>query len=137
PPDSSSEGALVTTDQADRLLAMMNLDPDALSAAAADIDADMQLLAHDATRVAERLEAAVREAGLFAADGVSALVEEARDYYWVEYGLGGDDWTAAHTLFGDDAQVDVEATGHLLDSVPAELQHRFRFQVFIERRLGD
>src|SRR5690606_8375248 len=52
-------------------------------------------------------------------------------------GLGGDDWTAAHTLFGDDAQVNVEATGHLLDSVPAELQHRFRFQVFIERRLGD
>src|SRR5690625_6728438 len=68
------------------------------------------------------------------------LVEEARDYAWVEYRLSElDPWTAAHPVFSEPpgSLADIQASRYVDDVVPEELQHRFRFQVFIEQRLGD
>jgi hypothetical protein len=76
--------------------------------------------------------------GLGDPNAVADLVEEARDYFWVEYRLGPSDaWEAVHPAFKDAGAtpVDPEVREYLPDprAIPKELQHRFRFQVFIEQ----
>lgn len=75
---------------------------------------------------------------------VDGLVEEARDYFWVEYRLGSaSDWQAVHPAFKEILQpVDaalsaLEASSTLLGQVPEELQHRFRLEVRLEVKRGD
>ena len=138
PTAATRDGAPISTQEADQLARMMGFDTATLEAASESAQADMSALRADADEVAKRLESTIMDAGLFAPGAiVPALVEEARDYYWVEYGLGGADWTAAHVLFDEGEAVSIEATDYLTDSIPEELQHRFRFQVFLEQRRGD
>jgi hypothetical protein len=71
-------------------------------------------------------------------DAVADLVDEARDYFWVEYRLGpADPWEPVHPAFKDPAATptEVAAEEYLADpgEIPDELQHRFRFQVFVEQ----
>lgn len=69
----------------------------------------------------------------------ATLLEEARDYFWVEYALSAEGpWTPLHPAAPEDAAWTSElmAEQTLEDDVPAELQHRFRFQAFVERRRG-
>ncbi len=67
------------------------------------------------------------------------LIEEARDYFWVEYNLGGaDDWQQAHPAFANtDLEPKVESQEVFTDTIPENLQHRLRFEVFIEQKIGD
>jgi len=65
------------------------------------------------------------------------LLEEVRNYYWVEHRLGpGDPWIAAHPAFGDAEPPSVEAEGYMADTIPSDLQHRVRIEVRMEKRLG-
>lgn len=64
-----------------------------------------------------------------------ALLEEARDYSWVQYrdGAGGT-WHNLHPAFADEAELgDVSFTTVHGDAVPAELQHRLEIRFFAER----
>lgn len=67
------------------------------------------------------------------------IIAEAQEYAWVEYRLGPtDEWLPAHPAFADeDAAPDVAADERYNGSIPQELQHRFRMQVFIEQKTGD
>jgi hypothetical protein len=65
------------------------------------------------------------------------LTEEALDYFWVEHRLGpGDPWIAAHPAFGDAEAPSLAAQAYMADTIPAELQHRVRVAVKMEKRLG-
>lgn len=63
------------------------------------------------------------------------LVEEARDYFWVEFrDAVGDPWQAVHPAFKSDAVFSAPTPSeHFSDTVPSELQHKVRLAVFIER----
>ncbi|GMR14727.1 MAG: hypothetical protein BMS9Abin30_0333 [Gammaproteobacteria bacterium] len=67
------------------------------------------------------------------------LVEEARDYFWVEYRLGpSSGWLNAHPAIGG-ANLNTEtipAEKIFAERIPAELQHRFRFDVILEQDLN-
>lgn len=67
------------------------------------------------------------------------LVDEAREYAWVEYRLGAtDEWGALHPAFGAlPGPSGVVAAEYLEGSVPGHLQHRLRIEVGIERKRGD
>jgi hypothetical protein len=70
----------------------------------------------------------------------TTLLEEARAYHWVAYRLGPQDpWTEAHPLFGaaNPPFPVPTASSSFQGEVPVELQHRLRFQVFLERKVGD
>lgn len=79
---------------------------------------------------------------LYAEDGRPAsldslLIEEQSDYFWVQYRLGpGDEWEAAHPAFGAADPPAATANEYFAESIPEELQHRIRLEVFIETRLG-
>lgn len=83
------------------------------------------------------LETLARERiALGKADAESALLREARDYFWVEYRHAPTDpWVAAHPAFaGDRSAPGVAATAFFSPgSVPRALQHRFRVRVVNER----
>ncbi|GAB4172885.1 MAG: hypothetical protein Kow0020_07970 [Wenzhouxiangellaceae bacterium] len=66
------------------------------------------------------------------------LIEESRDYFWVEHRLGpGDAWQAAHPAFADAPAPDVAADEVMSESVPDELTHRVRISVWMTSRFGD
>jgi hypothetical protein len=60
-----------------------------------------------------------------------------RDYAWVAYRLGDEPWSEAHPALPEGATFDLEAETAYDAELPAEVQHRFRYQVFVERKLGD
>ena len=72
-------------------------------------------------------------------DATDELVEEAQQYAWVEFRLGTSDvWTSAHPAWpGASEPPEVEAERHLVGEVPAELQHRLRLEMTVERKRGD
>lgn len=130
----------------DQLATLVGADQSSLAAVGEEFEAQVEALRTDASAMAERLQTSLTEAGLMGqgtttggsgSELVTGLVAEAQHYFWVEYGLGGDDWTPVHVLFDEDAGLSVTADRYLSSSVPEELQHRFRFQVFIEQRVGD
>jgi len=99
-----------------------------------------QELEGEALDVSAWLRTTLQDAGvtLGGAD-MTAVMDDARDYAWVQYRLGSDEpWTSAHPAAPVDADwtsgLEPEAT--IDGDVPAELQHRFRFQAVVERRLG-
>ncbi|CAN5745231.1 hypothetical protein BH23DEI1_BH23DEI1_12850 [soil metagenome] len=120
-----------------RFADLLGFDEGAVESVADSADDAFAEIRSEAAETARYLAATMREEGLFVAgDDIDRLVDEARTYYWVEYGFGGLGWQAAHVAFGDDVDVVVEAESYLDGEIPEELQHRFRFQVLIEQRLG-
>lgn len=103
---------------------------------AADIEALTRAVEADVQFATSELAAAMPDAG----SSDSLIVDAARDYYWVAYRMfAGDPWNEAHPVFGA-VSSPFEGLEHTLvldGEIPAELQHRFSFQVFVERRLGD
>ncbi len=68
-------------------------------------------------------------------DAMDALIEEARDYYWVEYRLNAfDPWETAHPAFADAPELVADET---FIEPPTELYHRVRFETFIEQKIDD
>src|SRR5690606_29429600 len=94
----TSEGIPISGSE--ELAASLGIDASSLTAVSEAFEAELEGLRSEVADMATRLEAGLGEAGLLAAatareDVVSELVNEARHYFWVEYGLGGDDWTPA------------------------------------------
>ncbi len=66
------------------------------------------------------------------------LIAEAQDYFWLEYRLSSDeDWQEVHPAFKERAPENLEALDTFTETIPEALQHRLRFQVFIEQKSGD
>lgn len=69
------------------------------------------------------------------------LVEEAKDYFWVEYRLGpSEKWQPVHPAFGSaPAPTNLTASETFDDEsqIPESLQQRFQMQVVIEHKVGD
>ena len=84
---------------------------------------------------------ALAAAGITPGDpnALADLIAEAQDYFWVEYRLDGfDNWQSLHPVFSisADAPTDLEAEETFLE-VPDGLFHRFRFEVYIEQKVGE
>lgn len=120
--------------------APLDLDDEALAQAAETIESELERLQQDTDGAAAFIHRELAAAGLeLPGSDVNVVVEEARDYFWVEYRLHeSDEWQAAHVAFSDPpaSLAGLDALSHLDSSIPEELQHRFRFEVFIEQRLG-
>lgn len=102
-----------------------------------ELAAEIALLESDVERV-DALLAAFTPAST---DAGAMLADAAREYHWVAYRFSANDaWAEAHPVFGADVPAEflnLQAAEVFTDRIPEELQHRFRFEVFIERRLGD
>lgn len=73
-------------------------------------------------------------------DSEMSLIEEARDYFWVRHRDGpSSNWAAAHPAFGnsDVEALRLEAVATYRASIPSELHHRFRLEIFLEQKFGD
>lgn len=97
----------------------------------ADGDLDIAL------ETAQLLETVLARKGARPESLAAVIAQEASDYFWVEYrAQAADPWLDAHpalTGAGFPA-ASIEAGEVYTDQVPAELQHQFRFEVFVERR---
>ncbi len=105
----------------------------------AEDEASRLLAETDRTAAFLRQELAAAGVELPSTDSAE-LLQEATDYAWVEYRMSeSDDWESAHVAFGSppESLTELVAHSHLDGGIPEELQHRFRFQVLIEQRLGD
>lgn len=98
------------------------------------------LRTRQADMAAELIAALERKGIALGADANdSTLLQEARDYHWVEFRLSAAaPWSAAHPAFGDTKPLDFapEATAVYADEVPAALQHRVRFEVTMRQSIG-
>lgn len=67
------------------------------------------------------------------------IVREARQYFWVQYkDSASGPWTNVHPVFQNGLPFEEpEPEEFFASAVPERLQHRLRFQVFIERKVGD
>jgi hypothetical protein len=69
---------------------------------------------------------------------VEDLAREASDYFWVQYrDSAAGDWTDIHPAFHEEPTFKPTFSVVYTESIPADLQHRFRFQVFIEKAIGN
>lgn len=89
-----------------------------------------------AVETAGLLEKTLEDHGARNRDLSDELIQEARDYFWVEYrdsAAGG--WVVEQPVFSDpqSAFQGLEAAEHLEDTVPEALQHQVRLAVFVER----
>src|SRR5690606_39080996 len=73
------------------------------------------------------------------ADATDELLKEAEHYAWVEFRLGTTaEWQSAHPAWPATSEPPaLTAERHLDSEVPAELQHRLRLEMTIERKRGD
>jgi len=69
------------------------------------------------------------------AGGADELVDEARDYFWVDYRIEErSNWIAAHPAFHEGGGLDaIRPLTTYEGFIPAELQHRFRMQIYVQR----
>jgi hypothetical protein len=106
---------------------------------AAGEEAEARLM-DEARQTADWLLTTLGEADLVPTGGsIDDAVADARDYAWVQARLGADDpWQDLHPVAPDGAAWTdgLEPSDVIVGDVPTELQHRFRFQAVIERRLG-
>jgi hypothetical protein len=72
-------------------------------------------------------------------DVTDALVEQTRDYYWVQYRTrAAGPWLDAHPAFGAlPGPQDVTVAETFADTVPEALQHRLRIEFTLERKRGE
>lgn len=65
-----------------------------------------------------------------------SIIEETRDYAWVEYRLGAmEEWRSVHPLMAE--APDVGASGHFVQTIPEDLLHTVGISLMLERRVGD
>jgi len=98
---------------------------------------DQAELWRQAEAEANRLLAQLQGAGL-SPDGASiesALLEHARDYFWVEHRAGpGQDWSVAHPAFGGDPGFDPEPVEYMAERIDEKFHHRLTVEAFARQR---
>ncbi len=67
------------------------------------------------------------------------MVEEAREYFWVQFkDSSAQSWSDVHPVFSGESPIGaVVPTEVFSDSIPERYQHRLRFEVLIEKKVGD
>ncbi|MFA5594024.1 MAG: hypothetical protein WDA15_01940 [Trueperaceae bacterium] len=151
--EAEIRGTSLTDDQVAVLLGQLVPGDDAsapLAQAAPELGLDIDLAEVERQLAAEiavlesdvaRMDALLAGVTPSSSDARATLMDAAREYHWVAYRFsGGDEWAEAHPVFGGEVPQEflgLEATQAFSGQIPEELQHRFRFEVFIERRLGD
>ncbi len=71
-------------------------------------------------------------------DITKQLLNDSREYFWVEYRLGqSDDWQAAHPALLKGDRFEVQASTYFSDQVPAGYHHQLRVEAFIEQKIND
>ena len=129
-----------------RLVAFADTSPSEADALADVVQGDTEVLDArlyaDVDQMADRIEATLSEHGISigTASPDVDLVDVATSYHWVRHRSGLDDaWTEAHPAFptSDTVPHGLEIDEVYEESIPERLQHRVRFEAFIERRLGD
>ena len=101
--------------------------------AQAELGQRLDALAAEADAIDARLSALPLGDG---AEAMERVREATRDYAWVAYRLGDEAWSEAHPALRAGEPFALEARETFAGSLPAEVQHRFRYQVFVERKLG-
>lgn len=92
-------------------------------------------------RAAGLLRSALEAKGVSLGDSTASerLLEEARDYYWVEMRPGAVEWVPVHPVLpvehGDFG--DVPADEIYTEEIPTDLQHRLRVEAFIEQKVAE
>jgi hypothetical protein len=67
----------------------------------------------------------------------AGLVEETRDYYWVEFKIGAaGTWQEAHPALPTGQHLEVDTIAIFSDEIPKELQHRIRLNVKISQQVA-
>lgn len=68
--------------------------------------------------------------------GQAQLIEEAKDYFWIDYKTEDSGvWVAVHPSFPGDGPFDaIDPLETYTESIPTDLQQRLRMQFFIERK---
>ncbi len=106
-----------------------------------DLDAEVARLESDVERMDALLSAVTGGAANAGSDASARLTDVSREYHWIAYRFSaGEPWTEAHPVFGGEVPTEfagLEASQAYDGDIPTELLHRFSFQVFVERRLGD
>lgn len=68
---------------------------------------------------------------------IADLVGETREYYWVQLrDAAADPWKDLHPALSDKKTFDLAPEHVYAETIPEELQHRLRFQMFIEVKRG-
>ncbi len=92
-------------------------------------------------KVSKQIQAAMDAAGArFDTSALDrALVEDARDYFWVQTrASASSDWDDLHPVFQEEAPLPgLTASQHITDDIPEDLLHKLRFQVFVEKTQGE
>ena len=90
---------------------------------------------------AKKLIKVLQESGvrLTQANSYDHLIAEAVDYAWVEYSTGPTgSWKAVHPAFvANGPQNKVKVVSYFKETVPDDLLHKFRIQLFVEKRAGN
>ena len=92
----------------------------------------------DTLAVSEELVTTLEKAGLGFGDSdvESVLIEEAKDYVWLEYRFDNQEWQSAHPAAANLDLTNLEASQYFTDGIPEELKHHLRVEVEIEQ-VGD
>ncbi|NBC95253.1 MAG: hypothetical protein GVY27_02735 [Deinococcus-Thermus bacterium] len=101
--------------------------------ARAELGARLDELGGEVDTIDGRLSALPLGDGTEAMERVRAAT---RDYAWVAYRLGDEAWSETHPALRDGEPFALEAAERFDESLPEEVQHRLRYQVFVERKLG-
>lgn len=87
----------------------------------------------------DELLAALRKAGVRLGDDQAgaALLQEAREYFWVDYRTGPSaPWKSVHAAFGTTPPPEVAVTASYAGAIPVERTHRLRIELFVVQRFG-
>lgn len=101
------------------------------------LDVSSHPLYGEVLKLEAELETLLKQSGAVAeADLSETLVGEASDYFWVQMKESASDpWADVHPA-ATAGPLDVQAEEFYGDTIPEDLQHRFRLQVFIEQAVG-
>lgn len=104
-----------------------------------DQEADRQyyesIVRSDTNFITDALEQAGLELG--GTDAMRAFIDEATDYFWIEYRADPfDAWEIVHPAFGT-IEAPRVARRDSFQTAPEDLHHRVRMEVFIEQKLSD
>jgi hypothetical protein len=70
-------------------------------------------------------------------DAGDEVLREARAYFWVDYRTGpAAPWQAVHAAFGGDPPAEVGVVETYSGTIPPELTHRVRLQLFVDQRVA-
>ena len=105
----------------------------------AAFDLETQPAYRDALAARNLINSQLKAAGIqLGADVTAALIEETRDYAWVQFRTGASGaWRDAHPAFGAMPPPEVSVSATLADTVPPDLQHRLRIEFTLERKYGN